>query len=252
VTRYTYGDSDLAAERLALVAATFAPPSAAFLRAVVARAPSLAVDLGCGPGHTTEMVHAVTGAARTVGLDASADHVARAAARGLKDVGFVVHDATRVPFPETPADLVYARLLLAHLADPAAAVRAWATQLAPAGVLALDDLETIETEDTIFRTYLDDVALAVVRREGGALFVGPVLHAMEDPELATRIHDAVATHTPPTGVTARIFGMNLAVLVDRGETLARPDLAEALAAIADGRRRAEPVRWQMRQVAFRA
>jgi hypothetical protein len=45
--------------------------------------------------------------------------------------------------------------------------------------------------------------------------------------------------------------MNLAVLVERGETDPRPDLADTLAAIVDGRVHATPVEWSMRQVAFR-
>ncbi len=45
--------------------------------------------------------------------------------------------------------------------------------------------------------------------------------------------------------------MNLAVLVERGETGARPDLADELAAIAEGTVHAPPVAWSMRQVAFR-
>jgi SAM-dependent methyltransferase len=251
VTRYTYGDSDLAAERLGLVAATFAPATRRFLLRAAPRAPVLAVDLGCGPGHTTALVHEVTHADRTVGLDASAAYVARARAAAPPGVSFEVHDAAEVPFPTGPVGLVYARLLLAHLREPEAVVRAWTTQLTPGGVVLLDDLEAIVTTDPALGAYLEEVAGPVVRREGGALLVGPVLHAMPDPPETERIHDDVATFTPPATVSARIFAMNLAVLVERGETEARPGLADALAAIADGRAHAEPVAWSMRQVALR-
>lgn len=251
MTRYTYGDSALAAERLALVASTFEPSTRGFLEAAAPRGVALAVDLGCGPGYTTKLLREVTGARGTVGLDASPAYVARATATALPDVSFRVHDATVVPFPVGPADAIYARLLLAHLRDPAATVAAWTTQLAPEGVVLLDDLEAIETDHSAFRAYLDEVALAVVRREGGALLVGPTLHAMPDPADTERTHDAVATFVPSPAVTARIFGMNLAVLVERGETDPRPDLADELAAIAEGRAAAEPVVWSMRQVAFR-
>src|SRR4051794_17612598 len=72
MARYAYGDSDLAAERLALVATVFEPTSREFVQAAAPRSPALAVDLGCGPGHTTRLLHEATGAARTLGLDASA------------------------------------------------------------------------------------------------------------------------------------------------------------------------------------
>ena len=197
------------------------------------------------------MVHDVTGAVRTVGLDTSAEHVARARSGSPPGLDFMVHDVTVVPFPSGPAGVVYARLVLAHLRDPAAVIARWSTQLDPGGVLLLDDLESIETDDEVFRTYLDEVALAVVRRAGGALLVGPEIHAVADPAGTVRLHDEVATFAPPAPVTARIFGMNLAVLVDRGEAEARPDLTEGLVAIAEGTRPAPAVSWRMRQVAFR-
>ena len=251
MTRYTYGDSALAARRLALVAATFEPSTRVFLERAAPRAPRQAVDLGCGPGHTTRLLHRVTGATATLGLDASEAYVSRARAEAPSGVSFEVHDATAVPFPAGSVDAIYARLLLAHLRDPARVVAAWATQLAEGGAVLLDDLEAIETAHPVFRTYLDDVALAVIRREGGSLLVGPLLHRMADPPGTERTHDEVATFSPPTATTARIFAMNLAVLVERGETSPHPDLAAELEAIADGRAAAQPVGWSMRQVALR-
>jgi SAM-dependent methyltransferase len=186
-----------------------------------------------------------------VGLDASRAYVELARASALPGVSFEVHDATAVPFPVGPADAIYARLLLAHLHDPTAVVAAWSTQLSLGGVVLLDDLESIDTDHPAFRAYLDHVALAVIRREGGALLVGPALHAMPDPPGTERVHDGVAAFAPPSAVTARIFAMNLAVLVERGETDPRPELAEELAAIADGRAPAEVVEWSMRQVVLR-
>ena len=96
--------------------------------------------------------------------------------------------------------------------------------------MLLDDLEAIETDHPTFRSYLDDVALEAIRGEGGTLFVGPILHAMMDPPGTERIHDGVVTFAPPPSVTARIFSMNLHVLMERGE----------------------PVVWTMRQVAIRS
>jgi SAM-dependent methyltransferase len=211
--RYTYGDSELAGDRLELVAELFDPTSRSFVRAA-GGSPSLAVDLGCGPGATTTLIRDATGARRAVG------------------------------------DLLYARLLLAHLPDPASAVARWSTILTIGGRILVDDLETIETDDDVFRTYLDEVALAVVREQGGALFVGPALRAAPDPTGLERTHDAVATFAPSPGETARVFAMNLRVLTDRGEVEARPSLADALDAIVAGRRSADPVRWHVRQLAW--
>jgi trans-aconitate 2-methyltransferase len=251
MARYTYGDSALAAERLRLVARMFEPTTRAFLTAVVRPPPRTAVDLGCGPGHTTRLLHAVTGARSTIGLDRSEAFIASARREQPEGVSFAVHDVTRVPFPTGPTDVVSARLLLAHLADVEEVVRRWSTLLTIGGMLLADDLERIDAPDPVFRGYLDEVAIAVVRAEGGDLFVGPRLHAMGDPPGCARIHDDVATFTPAARLTARVFGMNLAVLVDRGETRPRPDLAAALDEVASGRRSAPAPTWSVRQTAWR-
>ncbi len=78
MARYTYGDSDLAGDRLALVARLFRPTSEAFLRAASPREPDVALDLGCGPGYTTTLVHETAGARRTVGVDRSEAFARRA------------------------------------------------------------------------------------------------------------------------------------------------------------------------------
>jgi trans-aconitate 2-methyltransferase len=249
--RYTYGDSALAAERLGLVARMFEPTTRSFLEAVTERSPAVAVDLGCGPGPTTRLLHRVTGARSTIGLDRSEAFVAEARRDEPAGVSFMVHDVTTVPFPTEPADVVYARLLLAHLADVEGVVRRWSTTLTIGGLLLMDDLEVLDAPEPAFRRYLDDVAIAVVKAQGGDLFVGPRVHRMPDPPGCERIRDEVAASSPPASLTARVFGMNLAVLVERGETEPRPDLAAALEEVASGRRDGRRATWRVRQVAWR-
>src|SRR5215216_6021287 len=123
---YAFGDSRAAGERLDLLSRIFDPPSRAFLAAAAVRPPDLALDLGCGQGNTTVLVGQVTGARRTVGLDRSAAFVEEARARvTAPGIEFLQHDVTTIPFPVGPADFLYARLLVAHLADPATAVAQW-------------------------------------------------------------------------------------------------------------------------------
>jgi SAM-dependent methyltransferase len=247
MARYTYGDTDLAGDRLELVARLFSPASRAFLGAASPQRPHLALDLGCGPGATTDLVRATTAAATTVGIDRSVAFARRA--RSSTGLGFVVADVVGADLPFAIADLLYARLLLAHLHDSAAVLARWGGALAPGGRLLVDDLESIDAEG-VFRTYLDDVALAVVRAQGGSLFVGPVLHAAVDPPGLVRVHDAVAPIEPPVADTARVFEMNLRVLTERGEVVPQPALAAALAGIARGERAAAPVRWRFRQICW--
>jgi trans-aconitate 2-methyltransferase len=250
VARYTYGDSELAADRLAIVAELFGPASETFLRSAVPSPPALAVDLGCGPGHTTRLVHGVTGAHRTVGLDRSPAFVATAStSRDATGISFLVHDATTLPLPVESPDLIYARLLLAHLPHHGSIVQRWCAAAARGGRVLLDEVEAVDTDDPLFRTYLDEVAIPVVTSQGGRLIVGPALHEMADPDAAFRVHDEVVTLRPPAALTARMFSMNLDVLADAGEIARRPDLSDGLAAFAADPS-APPVVWHMRQIAF--
>ncbi|HEY5479688.1 MAG TPA: class I SAM-dependent methyltransferase, partial [Gaiellaceae bacterium] len=88
---YSFGDSELAAERLALVARVFEPAMRKFLERAAPRRPQLALDLGCGPGHTTETVAALTCPERTVGLDVSEQFLEHARKRAGSRIEFVRH-----------------------------------------------------------------------------------------------------------------------------------------------------------------
>jgi hypothetical protein len=104
VAGYVFGDSALAARRLGLLAEVFEPTSRAFLADAGAQLAGpgpleLAVDLGCGPGHTTRLLVSVLGARRTLGLDQPAFFVALAAEDPPPGASFAVHDVTAVPFP---------------------------------------------------------------------------------------------------------------------------------------------------------
>jgi trans-aconitate 2-methyltransferase len=252
---YAFGDSAPAARRLGLLADLFEPASRAFLAGFAGHPLELAVDLGCGPGHTTRLVASVLGPRRTLGLDQSASFVALAAAGAPAGVEFAVHDVTAVPFPCPPAGLVFCRLLLSHLADPAAALAGWATQLAPGGLLLVDEVERIHTGDPALRGYLE-VAGALLASRGQTLEVGPVLHRLPDPPGLARGHDRVATLAPPAARAAAMFAQNLAVwgaqavrdgVADERELQA---LAEDLATVAGGGRVAT-ITWELRQLAYR-
>lgn len=82
--RYAFGDDPAAARRLARLAELFGPTSSAFIARAVTDPPRLALDLGCGPGHTTRLLAEATGAAQTVGLDRARAFLDLARARGLE------------------------------------------------------------------------------------------------------------------------------------------------------------------------
>ena len=57
---YTFGDDEVAARRLELLAHVYEPPTRALLARWAPPVVGLAVDLGCGPGHTTRLLHELT------------------------------------------------------------------------------------------------------------------------------------------------------------------------------------------------
>jgi trans-aconitate 2-methyltransferase len=252
---YAFGDSAPAARRLGLLADVFEPPSRELLERFAGVPLDLAVDLGCGPGHTTRLVASVTGARRTLGLDQSEAFVALAAAGAPLGVSFAVHDVTVVPFPAGPAGLVYGRFLLSHLPDPAAALAAWATQLAPGGLLLVEEVERIHTAQPALRRYLDTAA-ALLAARGHTLEIGAALHRLPDPPGVDRRLDRVAPLAPPAALAAELFAQNLAVW--RGDAAgsgvaseaALDRLAAGLAAVVAGTAQGT-IAWELRQLAFR-
>jgi ubiquinone/menaquinone biosynthesis C-methylase UbiE len=251
---YAFGDSDRAAQRLALVARVFEPASQEFLAAAGRRGGALAVDLGCGPGHTTELLSSALGSARCVGLDSSPAYVEAARRRAPAGCEFICHDALAAPYPTGRADTLYARFLVSHLAEPEAAIGVFASQLAPRGRLLLDEVEWIHSDAEPFRRYLALVE-AVLASQRQCLFVGPLVAAFaaRDPRTcANRVRELAVDPRDAAGM----FSLNWETLREHAVASARTTaserdaLAEALAALRDGGAQAPPITWGLRQVGF--
>jgi trans-aconitate 2-methyltransferase len=251
---YTFGDSERAAQRLALVAQVFEPASRAFLAESAPRGRALALDLGCGPGHTTALVAETTASERCVGLDASPAYVEAAQRRATRRCEFQCHDVLALPYPTGRADAIYARFLVSHLADPAAALGAFASQLAPRGRLLLDEVEWIRSDGGTFLRYLGHVE-AVLASQGQCLFVGERLHALSARHEAMRGSRVRELAVDPRDA-AGMFSMNWETLRENAAVAARTTaserdaLAEELAALRDGDAQALPITWGLRQVWF--
>ncbi len=252
---YTFGEGEPEAERLALVAQLFESTSRAFLVDAfdtVDVRPRLALDLGCGPGHTTRLLVDALRPRRAVGVDRSTTLLGKARAARITGACFVAHDVTRMPLPHTgEADLIHARLLLSHLPAPETAVLDWLGQLAPGGLLLLDEIERIDTAQPVFRRYLSLLA-RMLADHGHDLLVGARLPAATA-GLERRI-DRVARVSASTAHAARMFSINLAKWRDNPAGRAdRPvreldHLAAELAELTASTRVGE-ISWRMRQIA---
>jgi ubiquinone/menaquinone biosynthesis C-methylase UbiE len=154
---YTFGERGPAADRLRRLADCYRPVSArAIERAVRAygRPIELAIDLGAGPGYTTELVAEITGAAHTIGFERSAEFCALARHRASAAIQFVEQSVSTRDLACKGVDLAFSRFLLTHLADPVAALTRWRPSLGPGGVLVLIEVERLgSTDPTLARYY---------------------------------------------------------------------------------------------------
>jgi len=102
------------------------------------------LDIGCGPGFVTELIHSIVGpTGEIVGVDISPSAVALAKSRceaaGLKNTSFLEGDLTTMSFDQ-PFDAAVGRYILMFLPDPSAMIRAVAKWVKPGGILAFHEV----------------------------------------------------------------------------------------------------------------
>ena len=249
---YLFGDSDTAANRLRLLHDIFTESSRAFLSESVSSRPNLAVDIGCGPGHTTRLINTTLNPARIVGIDSSESLIAEARTCSDREQ-YLVHDATIVPFPAGPADVLYARFVVSHLQDPVDVLGAWTTQLVEGGLLLLDEVETISTSNEVFSEYLG-ILDSLMSHERRTLYIGPSLGRMQIPGSIRVQKNQVRTLRVRDQQAAAIFGLNMEAwrdhqyLIDTyGEALITR-VADQLKAKSRDADAGSTIEWAMRQM----
>ena len=99
------------------------------------------LDIGCGAGQTTREAARLAAEGGALGVDASADAIARARdlaqVEGIRNVTFEHADAQVHPFPSARFDLAISRFGTMFFVDPAAAFANIGRALRPAGRLVM-------------------------------------------------------------------------------------------------------------------
>lgn len=247
---YSFRDHDLAAQRLTLVAETFAPLTARFIEDAAPRNPDLAIDLGCGLGHSTRLIRDVAKPDRLIGLDSSERFLSIALATTEDDVEFHVHDVAHLPLPGAPADLIFCRFLLVHLSEPERHIQRWTSQLRTGGHLLLQETEAIESSDPAIHRYLEMVERLLGSR-GADLQVGKTLARVSSTAISRR-----TTFHVPIALAARMFVMNIESWRDDAfivKTYSENEVAELGAALHDlaNSESSEAVEWTFREMSLR-
>ena len=170
-SRYAFGDTASAAERLATLARVFDGSTRAFIRSAGARGVDRVWDLGCGPGRTTRLLLEEARPRTIHGFDSS-DAFLEAARQNVPGASFHKLDVSgEAGWPAPAPDLIFCRFLLSHLSRPRELPARWGARLAPAGRLLIEEVEAIETSAAIFRRYLE-LSEALVEAVGGSLWAG--------------------------------------------------------------------------------
>jgi ubiquinone/menaquinone biosynthesis C-methylase UbiE len=255
-SKYTFGDSDRAAERLSLLAQAYERASRALLSECAPKHAEHAIDLGCGPGYTTRLVHEVLGARRTTGLDSSARYIEMAARTPLPGTRYVVHDVLATPYPIPAGDLLFCRHLLTHLPDLRAALLAFAELARPGAVLLIQETESLSALDpTLLRYYECVSSMQAAHRQ--RTHVGPYLALACDATPFRIESSSVRVLQQDARVMARLHRMNLATwrhderakaLFDAGEL---DGLDTELGRIEVGETPAAPVENALRELVLR-
>lgn len=146
-------------------------PAAELLARVALQAPRDAVDLGCGPGNSTELIARRFPEAALLGIDTSEAMLASARLR-LPAVAFAKGDAA-VWTPARAPDLIYANAALQWVPDHPALLPRLFSLLAPGGVLAVQMPDNLDEPS---HRLMRDVAAA-----------GPWSAAIGDPAVAGRV-----------------------------------------------------------------
>jgi trans-aconitate 2-methyltransferase len=210
----------------------------------------LVVDLGCGPGYTTRLLREVLSPERLMAVDASASFAAQAMDRLGGDAEVLVADVSALPNAISGVDFMFARFLLTHLAEPVAAVQHWLSRLAPSGLIAVEEVESITTAEPVLSEYLA-LQRHMLEVNANRLEIGPFI-AEAARRCGARCSTEVVTLTPSPSIAARMFAMNFTSwrthpTVSGNVSQRELDLTQAgLLDIATGRRQSAPITWELR------
>jgi SAM-dependent methyltransferase len=133
-------------ERLRLLQEVYGPGTQASFARVGLKPGQRVLDVGCGSGNMACWIAEQVGRSGSVlGIDNSAGQIEvareQAQSRGLTNVEFQTADAYSPRLPENSFDLVYCRLVLMHLTQPADAMRSMRSLVKPGGTVLCEEMD---------------------------------------------------------------------------------------------------------------
>ena len=191
------------------------------------------LDVGCGGGDVTlALARRVAPQGSVVGVDIDDAKLAiartEAAQEGASNIDFR-HGDIRVDPIDATFDIVYARFLLTHLSDPAAAVGVFYAHVKRGGTLIVEDIDFsgyfTHPACKAFERYRELYCSTVARR-GGNPNIGPRLPSLLLQNGFTAVEVAAVQHVAMEGEVKLINALTM-------ENIAGAVLADGLASQAD-------------------
>ncbi|HET6762504.1 MAG TPA: methyltransferase domain-containing protein [Longimicrobiaceae bacterium] len=228
--RYALRGGSDGRERLRVLARVMRPTTQALFDRLGIGAGMSCLDVGCGGGDVTlDLAARVGPAGHAVGVDVDAAKVelarAEALERGVANVEFRAADLRTLR--GEAFDVVYARFVLSHLADPAAAVDAFRRHLRPGGILVVEDTDFagyfVHPPSASFDRFVSLYRVAV-RGRGGDADIGPRLPGML---AAVGLQGVDAGVVQPMGTTGEVKLVNPLTMRNAADAVVADGLASA-------------------------
>lgn len=172
-------------ERLRILSRVMQPNTLAFLKRAGASGGMSCWDVGCGGGDVACDLAALVGpSGRVLATDIDKPQLAiasgEARTRGVVNVEFRAGDITADEM-EARFDVIHARFILTHLADPVGALKRMRRHLAPGGILAVEDIDFAghfcHPPCPAFDKYIELYG-ALARSRGADAHIGPKLPSL--------------------------------------------------------------------------
>jgi predicted O-methyltransferase YrrM len=208
-------------ERLRVLSRVMWPTTSALFERLGVAPDARCLDLGCGGGDVSVALAALASNGSVVGVDLDEAKLAlartEAESAGLRNVSFRVGDVLARPDQLDCFDLIYIRFLLTHLTDPAAAIGNVIAQLAPDGVLIVEDVDFTgnfcHPDSPAFRRYVDWYTRAVIAR-GADPNIGPRLPSLLAQGGLTDVGVNVVQPAGTTGEVKLLSAITLEAIAD--------------------------------------
>jgi 2-polyprenyl-3-methyl-5-hydroxy-6-metoxy-1,4-benzoquinol methylase len=173
-------------KRLRLLHEVYGPGTEALLHRVGLRDGQRVVEIGCGSGNIACWVaQQIAPRGSIMAIDVARDQIEQARrqaqSRDLRNISFQVADAYAPRLPEGSFDLVYCRLVLSHLTQPAAALAAMRSLARPGGRVVCEEIDLgcwlcDPPAAAMIRFFALNAALG--ERRGENFFLGSSLHRL--------------------------------------------------------------------------